>query len=58
MNGVVEFLLWCVIIATCVGIGTFVIQFVLVAVFWLIVLILGSIGWVFTKLAELFKPNQ
>jgi hypothetical protein len=46
MHGIAEFLIWCVILAACVGIGGFVLQFGLGLLVMLVAGICAAIGWV------------
>jgi hypothetical protein len=46
MNWIAEFLIWCVILATCVGIGAFVLQIGLGVLAILLAGICAAIGWV------------
>jgi hypothetical protein len=51
MNGIFEFLLWCVIVAVCVGIGMFVIQIGFGLLMGTLALIISGISWICQKLS-------
>jgi len=51
MNWFLNFILWCVTLAVCLGIGLFVIQFAFGALGVIIALLISGINWVCQKLS-------